>query len=57
MKEKEKKKNNKKEGEMRYFKNIFSPDFLNFLATYSIITGSETQQVNFMEKFCVKVGI
>ena len=24
---------------------------------YSIITGSGTQQVNFMEKFCVKAGI
>ena len=24
---------------------------------YSIITGSGSQQVNFMEKFCVKAGI
>ena len=26
-------------------------------STYSIITGSGTQQVNFIEKFCVKAGI
>ena len=26
-------------------------------STYSIITASGTQQVNFMEKFCVKAGI
>ena len=47
-------------GEMRNFENIFSLDFLTFwlsYSTYSSITGSGTQQVNFMEKFCVKAGI
>ena len=47
-------------GEMRFFENIFSLGFLTFwlsYSTYSIITGSGTQQVNFMEKFCVKAGI
>ena len=47
-------------GEMRFFENIFSLDFLTCwlsYSTYSIITGSRTQQVNFMEKFCVKAGI
>ena len=41
---------------MRFFENIFSLDFLPF-STYSIITGSGTQQVNFKERFCVKAGI
>ena len=47
-------------GETRFFENSFSLDFLNCwlsYSTYSIITGSGTQQVNFMEKFCVKAGI
>ena len=42
---------------MRFFENIFSLDFLTFwliYSTYSIITGSGTQQFNFIEKFCVK---
>ena len=46
---------------MRFFENIFSLDFCNFLASYGtysiIITGSGTQQVNFREKFCVKADI
>ena len=47
-------------GEMRFFENIFFMDFLTFwfsYSTYSIITGSGTQQDNFKEKFCVKAGI
>ena len=47
-------------GETRFFENIFSLNFLTFrlsYSTYSIITASGTQQVNFMEKFCVKAGI
>ena len=42
-------------GKMRF--NIFSPDLLTFwlsYSTFSIITGSGTQQVNFMGKFCIK---
>ena len=49
-----------KQGEVRFLKNIFSLDFLTFwlsYRTYSIVTSSGTQQVNFMEKFDVKVGI
>ena len=46
---------------MQFFENIFSLDFFSFFwlsySTYSIITGSGTQQVNFMEKFGVKAGI
>ena len=44
-------------GEMRFFENIISLDFfLTFWLSYSIysIIGSGTQQVSFMEKFCVK---
>ena len=47
-------------GEIRFFENIFSLDYLTFwlsYSIYSIITGSGTQQVSFMEKFCVKAGI
>ena len=45
---------------MRFFGNIFSLDFLTFRLgynSYGIITSSETQQINFMEKFGVKAGI
>ena len=41
-----------KKGEMRFFENNFSLDFLTFwpsYSIYSIITGSGTQQVSFME--------
>ena len=44
-------------GEMRFFEYIFSLDCLTFwlsYSTFSIITGSGTQPVNFMEKFCAK---
>ena len=56
---KKKKMNNKKE-KCDFLKNIVSLDFLTFWLSnsiYSIITGSGTKQVNFMEKFCVKPGI
>ena len=56
---KKKKKNNTKE-KCDFFKIFFFWIFFTFwlsYSTYSIITGSETQQVNFMEKFCVKTGI
>ena len=49
-------KKKRKNKEMRFFENIFSLDFLTFwlsYSTYSITTGSGTQQVNFMEKFQV----
>ena len=58
--EEEQQQQQQKEGEMRFFENIFCQDFLTFwlsYSTYSIITGSGTQQVSFMEKFCVKAGI
>ena len=45
---------------MRFFGNILSLNFLSFwlsYRTYSIITGSGTPQVNFMEKFWVKAGV
>ena len=32
-------------------------EHISSYSTYSIITASGTQQVNFMEKFCVKAGI
>ena len=41
-------------GGMRFFENIFSLDFLTLWCSYSrysIITGSGTQQVNYMENF------
>ena len=41
---------------MRFFENVFSLDILTFwlsYSIYSIITGSGTQQVSFMEIFCV----
>ena len=59
-KKKKRKRKRKKKIEMRFFENNFSQNFLSFwlsYSTYSIITGSGTQQVNFMEKFCVKAGI
>ena len=58
--EEEKEEQQQQKGEMRFFENIFSLDFLTFwlsYSIYSIITGSGTQQANFMEKFCVKAGI
>ena len=45
---------------MRFIEKMFSLDFLTFwlsYSTYSIITGSGTQQVDIMEKCCVKVAI
>ena len=58
--EKEKEQQQQKR-EMRLFENIFSLDFfLTFrlsYSIYSIITGSRTQQVSFMENVCVKAGI
>ena len=59
-KKKRKKKNNNKKEKCDFLKIFFSLDFLTFwlsYSIYSIITGSGTQQVNFMEKFCVKAGI
>ena len=56
---KKKKMNNKRRRNAIKKKKI-SLDFLIFWLSYSIhsiITGSGTQQVNFMEKFCVKAGI
>ena len=56
---KKKKKNMKKE-KYDFLKIFFLWIFLTFwfsYSIYSIITGSGTQQVNFMEKFCVKAGI
>ena len=47
-------------GEMRFLKIFFLWIFLTFwlsYSTYGIITASGTQQINFMEKFCVKAGI
>ena len=49
-----------KGGEMQFFKNIFSLDFFTFwlsYSRYSIITGSGTRQVSFMEKFYGKADI
>ena len=43
-----------------FFENNFSLDFLTFwlsYSTYSIITVSGKQQVNSMEKFCLKASI
>ena len=57
---KKKKKNMKKEKcdflKIFFFLWIFLTFWLNY-SIYRIITGSGTQQVNFMEKFCVKAGI
>ena len=62
-KKKEKKKKTKKKHNKRRRNAIFekkiSLDFLTFwlsYSIYSIISGSGTQQVSFMEKFCVKAG-
>ena len=55
LKKKKKKRKEQHKGEMRFFENIFSLDFLTFWLSYSthgIITGSGTQQINSMEKFC-----
>ena len=50
-----------KRKKIQFFENIFFSSFFLTLwlsySTYSIITGSGTQQVNFMEKFFVKAGI
>ena len=57
---KKEKEEQQQEGEMRFFKNNISLDFLTFwlsYSTYRIVTGSGSQQVNFMKKFCVKAGI
>ena len=57
---KKKKKKNLKKEKCDFLKIFFFWIFLTFWlshSTYSIITGSGTQQVNFMEKFCVKAGI
>ena len=46
--------------EILFFEKNYFQNFLTFwlsYSTYSIYTGSGTQQVNFMEKFCVKAGI
>ena len=58
--EEEEEEDEQQKGEMRFFENIFSLDFLTFwfsYSTYCIITGSGEQQVNVMEKFCLKAGI
>ena len=55
-----KKKNNDNYKEKEKCEYIFSGFFKTFwlsCSTYSIITGSGTQQVSFMETFCVKAGI
>ena len=53
--------NNKKKMKCDFLKIIFLLIFfLTFwlsCSTYIIITGSEVQQVNFMETFCVKAGV
>ena len=59
LKKKKKKKKNTKE-KCYFLKIFFFWIFLTFglsYSTYSIVTGSGAQQVNFMEKFCVKAGI
>ena len=59
LKEEEQEEQQKKE-KCDFIENILSPDFLTFrlsYSTYSLITGSGTQQVNCMEKFSVKSGI
>ena len=58
-KKKKRKKNNKKE-KCVFMKIFFSGFFKTFwisYSIYSIITGSGTQQISFVEKFCVKAGI
>ena len=57
---KKKKNNNNNKEKCVILKILFLWIFLTFwlsYSTYSIITGSGTQQVHFMEKFCVKAGI
>ena len=59
-KKKKKKKKNMKKEKCDFLKIFFLWILLTFwlsYSLYSIITGSGTQQVNFMEKFCVKAGI
>ena len=58
---KKKKKTEQENGEMRFFKNIFSLDFLKtFWLSYKYIQHHywfRNTAVSFMEKFCVKAGI
>ena len=57
---KKKKKKNMKKEKCDFLKIFFLWIFLTFwlsYSLYSIITGSGTQEINFMEKFCVKAGI
>ena len=59
-KKKKKKKKNMKKEKCDFLKIFFLWILLTFwlsYSIYSIITGSGTQQVNFMEKFCVKASI